>query len=156
MNGLGGGVWQGRDMVLYNVFDWEYLRQKFMKSPGAPRFSIEIEGKSAKNVGKKIVADLQAIFVDDREIEVDNLESELYSKQGYEWHWTALGFQLARKDKNIRSKSRLTSSVEMIRSSLRNLGIREAYFPVGDRPLSMVINPEIYPSVHSEKFSPFD
>lgn len=156
MNGLGGGVWQGRDMVLYNTFDWEHLRQKFMKLPGAPRSSIQVEGKGAKNVGKKITTDLQAIFADEHEIEIDNLESALYSKPGYEWHWTALGFQLARKGKNIRSKSRLTPSVEMIRSSLRNLRIREAYFPFGDRPLSMVINPKIYPSVHSEKFSPFD
>ena len=80
----------------------------------------------------------------------------LYSKPGYEWHWTAQGFQLVRKGGNTRSKSRLTSSVEMVRSALRDLGIREAYFPVGDRRLSMVINPNTYPSVHSEKISPFD
>lgn len=40
-----------------------------------------------------MVTDLQTTFADDREIEVDNLESVLYSKPGYEWHWTATGFQ---------------------------------------------------------------
>jgi hypothetical protein len=88
MNGLGGGVWQGRDMVLYNAFDWEHLRQKFMQLPGAPRSSLDAEGKgSSKNTQKKMVTDLQTTFADDREIEIDNLESALYSKPGYEWHW---------------------------------------------------------------------
>ena len=157
MNSLAGGVWQGRDMVLYNAFDWEHLRQKFMKLPGAPRIGLDAEGKgSSKNMQKKMVTDLQTIFADDREIEIDNLESALYSKPGYEWHWTAQGFQLVRKGGNTRSKSRLTPSVEMIRSALRDLGIRKAYLPVANRPLTMVINPKTYPSVHSEKISPFD
>jgi hypothetical protein len=157
MNGLGGGVWQGRDMVLYNAFDWEHLRQKFMKLPDAPRTGLGIEGMGvSKNMQKKIANDLHATLVDNLEIEVEDLESALYPKPGYEWHWTSLGFQLIRKDKSTKPKSRLTPSVEVIRSALRNLGIRKAYFPVGDRPLTMILSPNIYPSVHSEKINPFD
>ena len=60
MNGLGDGVWQGRDMVLYNAFDREHLRQKFMQLPSAPRSSLDAEGKgSSKNMQKKMVTDLQ-------------------------------------------------------------------------------------------------
>jgi hypothetical protein len=30
MNNLAGGAWQGRDLVLFNAYDWEYLRAQFM------------------------------------------------------------------------------------------------------------------------------
>lgn len=151
MNNTGGGVAQGRDMILYNAFDWEHLRRKFMQLPGAPRSSLEAERKgSSKNMHKQMVTDLQATLADNAEIQVEDLDSTLYSKPGHEWHWTALGFQLVRKDKDTRSRSRFSPSVEMIRSALRELGIREAYFPVGTQPLTMVISPNIHPSIHRE------
>ena len=92
------GVAQGRDMVLYNAFDWEHLRQKFMQLPGAPRSSFDVKGKDAfKNVQKKLIADLQGRFTDSHEIEIEDLESKLYSKPGYEWYWTSLGVSAYKK-----------------------------------------------------------
>jgi hypothetical protein len=99
---------------------------------------------------KQLVTDLHATFADNAEIRVEDLESALYSKPGHEWHWTVMGFQLVRKGKESRSRSRLTPSVEMIRSAIRELGIREAYFPVGSRLLTMVLSPNIHPSIHRE------
>jgi hypothetical protein len=151
MNNTGGGRAQGRDMILYNAFDWEHLRQKFMKLPGAPRSSLDTQRKgSSKDMRKQMVTDLHATFVDNTEIQIEDLESALYSKPGHEWHWTVMGFQLVRKGKESRSRSRLTPSVEMIRSAIRELGIREAYFPVDSRPLTMVLSPNIHPSIHRE------
>ena len=142
MNNTGRGVAQGRDMILYNTFDWEHLRQKFMRLPGAPRSSLDAGGgEASKNVQKRIGTDLQVTFTNNPEIEVEDLESTLYSKPGYEWHWTSLGFQLVRKDKYTKSKSRLTPSVEVIRSALRGLRIRKARFPVANQPLTMVLSP---------------
>lgn len=157
MNGLGGGVWQGRDMVLYNAFDWEHLRQKFMQLPGAPRSIIDGNGKRpTKRMQDKLVAGMNSKFTDELKIEVENLESALYSKPGFEWHWTSLGFQLMSKGKDRRSRSRLSPSVEMIRSFLRELGIKEVYAPIGDHPLTMIISPKAYPSVHNEEVSFFE
>jgi hypothetical protein len=151
MNNTGGGVAQGRDMVLYNAFDWEHLRRKFMRLPGAPRSSLEAERKgSSKNMQKQMVTDLHAILSGNPEIQVEDLESVLYSKPGHEWHWTALGFQLAGKSKDSISRSRLSPSVENIRSAIRELGIREAYFPVGGQPLTMVLSLNIHPSIHRD------
>ena len=31
MNNTGYGAWQGRDEVMYNAYDWEYLRQQFLQ-----------------------------------------------------------------------------------------------------------------------------
>jgi hypothetical protein len=59
------GVAQGRDMVLYNAFDWEHLRQKFMQLPGAPRSSLDVKGKNSfKNMQKKMITNLQGRFTD--------------------------------------------------------------------------------------------
>ena len=61
-----------------------------MQLLGATRSSLNAEGKGeSKNMQKKIVTNLQARFADTPKIEVDNLESALYSKPGYKWHWTA-------------------------------------------------------------------
>ncbi|MGH9977834.1 MAG: hypothetical protein ACRD8Z_18660, partial [Nitrososphaeraceae archaeon] len=85
------------------------MRQKFMQLPGAPRSRLNAEGKgTSKNVQKKMVTDLHATFAANPEIEVEGFDSALYSKPGYEWHWTIMGFQLIEKGKDARSKFRLS------------------------------------------------
>jgi len=59
MNNFGGGVGQGRDMVLYNAFDWEHLRQRFVKLPGAAR-SAASGRQSSKESQKEMMATLNA------------------------------------------------------------------------------------------------
>ena len=155
MNNFGGGVGQGRDMVLYNAFDWEYLRKKFVQLPGVSR-SIAAEKRPTKKQQNELVTDLHKSFADEPEIKVANPGRALSTKQGFVWHWTPLGFQIVRRVKDKKTGSGLAPSVEGIRSWLEDLGIREVYAPVGNRPLRMVINPKAYTSLHRKEFDVFD
>jgi hypothetical protein len=154
MNNFGGGVAQGRDMVLYNAFDWEYLRQKFVKLPGVPR-SKSAAKRSPKEQKREVVTTLNAAFSDDTVIKVESPGKSLPARQGCAWHWTARGFQPAAKGNDRKARSRLAPSVEGIRSWLDDLGITEFYAPVGDRPLRMVINPKAYASLHGKESDHF-
>ena len=69
MNGRGGGVWQGRDMSLFNAFDWEYLRKKFVRMPGVARSLIEVK-RPTKAHQSKVAAALDKMFADENEIDV--------------------------------------------------------------------------------------
>ena len=42
-------VWQGSDMTLYNAFDWEHLRQKFVKLPGVASSSARAKRSAKEN-----------------------------------------------------------------------------------------------------------
>ncbi len=155
MNNFGGGVGQGRDMVLYNAFDWEYLRKKLVKLPGASR-STAAERRPSKRQRAELVTALRRVFGDETELRVDSPGRTLPTKQGFVWHWTPRGFQLVKRVKAMTARSGLAPSVEGVRSWLEDLGIREAYAPVGDRPLRMVINPRAYTSLHRKEFDVFD
>jgi hypothetical protein len=154
MNNSGGGSRQGRDMVLYNAFDWEHLRKQFVKLPGVSG-SIAAEKRPTKKQQNELIADLHKSFAGEPEIKVANPGRALSTKQGFVWHWTHLGFQLA-KGKEKKTGSGLAPSVEGIRSWLEDLGIREFHAPVGDRPLRMLINPKAYSSLHRKQADVFD
>jgi hypothetical protein len=147
MNNLGGGVAQGRDMVLYNAFDWEHLRQKFVKMPGVAQAAA---AKSAKEAQKEIAATLKAGFADAAPIKVEDPGKALPSRQGYTWHWTGRGFQPAARAASSKGRSALAPSVEGLRTWLHDRGVTEFYAPVGDRPLPMVIDPNAPVPLHRE------
>ncbi len=151
MNNFGGGVWQGRDMVLYNAFDWEYLRQKLVKLPGVARSSAKAR-RSAKEQQKEAVATLNAVFSGETAIKVENPRKALPAREGFAWHWTARGFQPAARGSGKKDRSELGPSVEGVLSWLDDLGITEFYAPVGDRPLRMVINPNAYTTLDRKEF----
>jgi hypothetical protein len=154
MNNRGGGLGQGRDMVLYNAFDWEHLRKKLVQLPSVTG-SIAAEKRPTKKQQDELVADLHKRFADEPEIQVANPGRALSPEQGFVWHWTPLGFQIVRvKDKKTRSG--IAPSVEGIRYWLEDLGIGEVYAPIGDRPLHLVINPKAYTSLHRKEFDVFD
>jgi hypothetical protein len=156
MNGLGGGVWQGRDMSLYNAFDWEYLRKKLVRLPGVAARSIVEAKRPSKAHERKVVAALDTMFADENEIDVRNPQKTLPSRDGYTWHWTSRGFQPVKEDEK-KTGPRLSPHAEAIRTSLEGLGIRQAYAPVADRPLRAVITPNAnaYMSLHRKEFSVF-
>ncbi|HSD39558.1 MAG TPA: hypothetical protein VLC92_18780 [Rhodocyclaceae bacterium] len=152
MNNFGGGVGQGRDMVLYNAFDWEHLRQQFVKLPGVARSATGAK-RSPKESQKAMTATLDASFANAAAIKVDNPGKALPTRKGYAWHWTERGFQPAAKGASSKSRSALAPSVEGIRSWLRDRGVTEFYAPVGARPLPMVINPNAHTTLDREGFS---
>ena len=153
MNNFGGGLGQGRDMVLYNALDWEHLRQQFVKLPGVARSAASAK-PSSKESQKELAATLNARYSNSPVIKVDNPGKVLPTRQGYGWHWTGRGFQPAASGSNSKSRSALAPSVEGLRSWLHNQGVTEFYAPVGDRQLPMVINPNAHTTLERrEDFS---
>jgi hypothetical protein len=153
MNNMGGGVAQGRDMVLYNAFDWEHLRQKFVTMPGAV---LSAAKPSAKEAQKELVATLDASFAGVTAIKVADPGKALPARQGYTWHWTGRGFQSAGRGASTKGRSALAPSVEGLRTWLHDRGITEFYAPVGDRPLPMVIDPDAPVPLHRESVGGMD
>jgi hypothetical protein len=132
-----GIAWgRGRDLVLFSAFDWEHLRKKLAALPG---MAVEIVDKTETDeFQKKVVDDIQKIFAVDQQIEVENPESILASKSGFQWHWTNLGFQLL-EEQEQNSKG-FTLNIDMLFSTLKKLGIKEFYAPIDGKPMTVVIN----------------
>lgn len=139
MNNFGGGLSQGRDMVLYNAFDWEHLRKRFVKLPGAAR-SVPGSQRSPREARKDMEATLDAAFVNATSFKVDNPVKALPTRQG-NWHWTAHGFQLAAGSGDRKGRAKLAPSAEGIGACLAERSVTEFYAPVADHPLPLVINP---------------
>jgi hypothetical protein len=141
-------VWQGSDMTLYNAFDWEHLRQKFVKLPGVASSSARAK-RSAKEKQDGLVATLDAAFTG-AAIKVKNPGEAMPDGQGLAWHWTAHGFQPVAKGGGKKGASVMAPGVEGLRSWLADLGVTEFYAPVGDRPLPMVIDPDATPKLEQK------
>jgi hypothetical protein len=134
-----GMAWgRGRDLVLFTPFDWEHLRKKLVQLPG---IALEIVDQTdTERFQEKMADDLQKVFADLQPIEVENPESTLSSKPGFEWYWTDRGFQLLRKGEQ--NNYGLIPNVNMIFSTLKKIGIREFYAPIDGKPMTIVINPD--------------
>lgn len=132
------GFWgRGKDLVLYNAYDWEHLRQKLVAASGiASESEDENEPEEYK---KKVTNDLETSFADLTPIKVENYDSILSPKPGFEWYWTHLGFQLLRKGIQTYDP---TTSVETIFSALEKDGITEVYAPIAGKPFPIIVNPD--------------
>ena len=149
MNNMGGGVGQGSHMVLYNAFDWEHLRKRFVKLPGVARAAAR---GTAKEAQKDMTATLDASLAGVTAVKVDNPGKALPTRPGYAWHWTGRGFQPAARGGGSKGRSALAPSVAGLQDLLHDRGVTEFYAPVGDRPLPMVINPDAPPILQREGF----
>ena len=154
MNNFGGGLSQGRDMVLYNAFDWEHLRKKFVQMSGAPG-PFAFEKRPSKEQRDQLVSAWNSRFAADPEIKVAYPGRSLLAREGFAWHWTSLGFQPLSQPAARKTRSALAPDVAVIQSWLADLAVTEVYAPVGDHPLSMVINPNLDPSLHTHDFDAF-
>jgi hypothetical protein len=124
MNNLGGGVWQGRDMVLYNAWDWEHLRQRLSRLVSSPRMMAGEDRPDEQQ--EELVAALDRMYADEPAIEVANRERGM----GY-------GF-------------------EGVRLWLEDLGVKNVYVTVGDRPSGKIIHPRPYLDLHRKQPDVFD
>jgi hypothetical protein len=132
-----GIAWgRGRDLTLYNDYDWEHLRQKLVGISALALGDLDESGDTKK------IDKIQKAFVGIQKIQVKNPESTLYSKPGFEWHWTRIGFQLLKIGKQKEDTYRLTPSCEAIFSILRELDINEVYIPINKNYLTVIINPD--------------
>jgi len=138
--------WQGRDSTLFNAYDWEHLRKKLSQLPGVAHKKME---QSEPELQKKAIEELQIAFSDLQIIKVDNPESSLSSKPGFDWHWTHMGFQLLKANEQ-KSGCGITQSVEAIFSGLKKLDVKEVYAPINGKPMTIAINPNSKLSMQCE------
>ncbi len=124
---------RGKDLVLFNEYDWEHLRKRLLAPPG---ITSEIKGEKNQYALKKMTDDLESSFADQK-INVENYEKSLSSKPNLKWHLTRSGFQLLKKGQYDFDPT----SIEMIFSNLEKLGIKEIYAPVYGKPFPVVVNP---------------
>jgi hypothetical protein len=148
MNNFGGGVGQGSDLVLYNAFDWEHLRKRFVALPGIARSARMAAGRRPKDTA----AALQAFFANEPEINVESPGKSLLARPGHAWRWTSTGFMPEKAAKSSKSKSSIGGGVDDIRAWLAGIGVKQAYAPFADRPLSLIVNPEAPVTVHTKAF----
>lgn len=147
MNNLGGGVGQGSDLVLYNAFDWEHLRKRFIALPGGPRTA-----RLASMRPPVLIATLNAVYAAEPEFNVGRPAESLPARPGHAWQWTSTGLMPARTAGASKLKPSLGGGAEDIRAWLAALGVKKAYSPVGDRPLSLIVNPDATVTLHNEAF----
>ena len=119
---------QGMNSVLYNAFDWEHLRQELVRISTLQSVRRKKLGEVIKEPFKKV-----------EKIQLEHPESTLYSKKGFEWHWTDTGFKLLERKQRTR-KSGLAYSAQGLLSALKELGVKEIYAPVDVKPLTILIN----------------
>jgi hypothetical protein len=131
---MGVGLHQGRDLTLYNAYDWEYLRKKLVGLETQALTNLD-----ENEVQKKLIERVQKPFIGLQRIQVES-ESTLYSKPGFKWHWRRIGFQLLMERKPNTNRSSLAPSAESVLVALRELGIKEIYAPIDGKPLSIVLS----------------
>lgn len=145
---------QGRDLVLYNAFDWEFLRNRLAALWGRSTLMGLARRPTAKQ--RRILVDnLRRRFDGEGRVNLRHPQSALRRKRGSVWHWTRSGFQCVRATRTRRARSGLSASAEDFLAVAADLGVEEIHAPIGDRPLSMVVSPRGYRSVHSSEFHAF-
>jgi hypothetical protein len=131
-----GVAWgRGRDLTLYNDYDWEHLRQRLVQTSA---IAPEVQDETARK--KKLVEEVQTPLAELQKIQVESPESALYPKPGFQWNWTTIGFQCLKEDKENGDSSGLAPSAKKMLSALREQDIKEIYVPIDGKPLTVVIN----------------
>jgi hypothetical protein len=132
---MGQHYGRGKDLTLFSDYDWEHLRQRLVEISALASENLDQSGRK-----KKLVEEVQTAFVGLQKIHVEDPESTLSSKPGFEWHWTRMGFQRLIEGKPNGNRSGLAWSAESIIFALKQLGIKEVYAPIDGKPLSIVRN----------------
>lgn len=139
MNNSGGGLSRGTDMVLYNAFDWEYLRQKLVKLPGVARSSTRAKA-SSRSSQRELIATVAENLKSASPISVKNLHKGLASEHGQKWQWTARGFQPSAAPASEK-RGVVEHGLTGLQDWLKEQKVSEFYAPFANRPLPIVINP---------------
>lgn len=147
---MGVGVHQGKDMVLFNAFDWEHLRKRLVQLPLMS--GLAEKKRSAKSQQAGIVDELNEIYAKVPELKVSDPGKALPSRKGVRWHWTDLGFEPVDGDEKNTARARLSPSAEAILAWLEDLGVPQVYAPIDERPLRLVIEPSTATSLPERDF----
>ena len=133
---MGIALGRGRDLTLFNEFDWERLRQRLVEIS-----ALTVKGESKKEKRKKMLDRVGAPFKGLQKIQVIHPKLTLSSKPGFDWHWTKNGFQSLKMRNPKANKSAFAPSAVNILSVLKKLEANDAYVPIDGKPLSIVITP---------------
>jgi hypothetical protein len=130
---------EGMNSILFNAYDWEHLRRELVEIS-----ALALKGLNESGGKKKLVGEVQKLFAKLQKIQVQNPESTLSSKPGFEWHWRRNGFQRLVEGKPYRNKSGLAPSAESLLSTLKELGVKEFYAPIDGKPLTIITNTTVH------------
>lgn len=130
---------RGNDLTLYSAYDWEHLRKRLSQLSAA----ITITGKETENIKENLIVDLKLAFNGLHQIDTENPQRTLPSKTGSAWHWTPNGLKLLKNGEKKTNNGDLSSEVETIFSTLKANGINEVYVPISEKPLTVIVNPDI-------------
>jgi hypothetical protein len=128
MNNLGRGAWQGADQVLFNAYDWEYLRTQLMllDSTGTDVNPCSVDPCApARRTLPRSPAEVRSL---------------VGSRAGGPlWEWTPRGFRPVppRPSDLRRARFRNDNLLDALRQLERD-GVEELYLPVGDEALGLV------------------
>jgi hypothetical protein len=148
---MGVGWHQGKDMVLFNAFDWEHLRKRLVQLPHLSA-STAAKVRPTKRERDELVSELNEIYTNLPEMKVAHPGKAFPSKKGVRWHWTDLGFEPVNTGENNKASARLSASAEAILTWLGDLGVSEVYTPIDGRSLHFVINPNTATSLPERNF----
>lgn len=126
---------QGKDLTLFNAYDWEHLRERLSKFSVIPGIMYG----PPQEMSQEHMIDLRSTFTDLQKIDLSNTEYSLSSKPGFDWCWTRSGFQLMQKGEQ--DKHLLTSNPEIVFSTLEKLGVTDFYAPIDGNSMSVLISP---------------
>jgi hypothetical protein len=149
------GWGQGRDLVLYNAFDWEFLRNR-LAALWAPSTRMGSVRRPSAKQRKILVDSLRTRFDGEASVDIRHPQTALPRERGRVWQWTCSGFQSVRATLAKGARSGLGPGAEGFLACIADLGIEEIHAPIGGRPLSMVVSPAGYRSVHSSEFHAFE
>jgi hypothetical protein len=141
MNNFGGGVRQGRDLVLYNAFDWEHLRKKLAALVTSSKTVSSTRRSSRKIQEDDTLPAFGSAFSGASAIKTSNPGASLPRKTGYIWAWTAQGFQPVPRVGSKRGSVEQDPIAASIFRLLEGEGVKEFFAPVGRRSLLMVVHP---------------
>jgi len=152
---MSSGWGQGRDLVLYNVFDWEFLRNR-LAALWAPSTRMGSARRPSARQRRVLVDSLRTRFDDEPSVDVRRPQTALPHQRRRAWEWTRSGFQSVTATRSKGARSGFGADAEGFLARIADLGIEEIHAPIGDRPLSMVVSPGGYRSVHSSEFHAFE
>ncbi|HEX6293556.1 MAG TPA: hypothetical protein VFZ46_00250 [Nitrososphaeraceae archaeon] len=76
---IGPHYGRGKDLTLFSAYDWEHLPQRLVEISALVPENLDQNGRK-----KKLVEEVQTAFVGLQKIQVEDPESTLSSKPGFE------------------------------------------------------------------------
>ena len=142
LNNLGSGAWQGADSVMYNAYDWEYIRQGLMNLNANPT-GTEINPALRDTCAFRLLNQLQKTIPVPPNTFVQTIGSRA---DGKIYKWTDHGFVPIIPPGDPYAKF-YTKAAEIVVKEFIKTKVDEVYIPIENKPMDIIGSG--YRSLHS-------